>query len=102
MNPVSLRLKNTVKTLKRFSIVQMAEKQLMNEHVRTISNIIEHCVVQRYSCMGKLTRVLDKITMKECQDLLERIREVKHQNILEGQRIMFNRLCLKGNGSSSN
>ena len=54
----------------------------MNEHVRTINNTVE-LWIQRYTCIGKLTRASHKLAMKDCLDMIERIREGRHQNTLK-------------------
>ena len=47
INPAALRLENKFRTLKSFSIMRKAEKQLISEHVRTINDTIEQCGYKR-------------------------------------------------------
>ena len=74
----------------------------MNEHIRSRNNTVELCGLQRYACIGKLSKVLDKPTMKEYQDIIERSMEVRHDNMLEWQWTNLTWLCIKGRGGHSN
>ena len=48
MNPVSLRLKNNIRTHKSDCILQRAEKSLLNERARNINNILKRLDHERY------------------------------------------------------
>ena len=98
MTLVSLRLKNTIRTLKLFLIIKKAEKQLMNECV----GIINNSRMQRDKCTGKFTRVLDKHAVKEYQDMIERTRGGRLQKLLGQQRSKFNRFYHKSKSGPLN
>ena len=50
------------------------EIQQMNEHARTVNNIMNNVGYKWDTCMVKLVRVLDEQTMKKCPDTMERIK----------------------------
>ena len=52
--PVSMRLKTNVKTHRGIQIIRMAEKQLLNEQIRSINNILELLMLKRDTCSNKL------------------------------------------------
>ena len=47
--PVSIKLKTTIYTTKASEIIRRAEKQLLNECIRSINNIIELDMYKRYA-----------------------------------------------------
>ena len=54
--PVSIRLKTNVKTSKGFQIIRRAEKQLVNEHIRSINNTLELLMLKRDTCIKEFQR----------------------------------------------
>ena len=46
--------------------------------------------LQRATCIGKLTRAFHKQNNKECQNMIDKIKEGRYQNTLEWQRTKFN------------
>ena len=49
--PVSVRLKTNIKTAKGLEIIKRAEKQLLNERVRSINNQLEIFMFKRDTCI---------------------------------------------------
>ena len=49
--PVSVKLKNTVRTPKNYEIIIKVERQLLNECARTINNTIQLSSLQRDACI---------------------------------------------------
>ena len=72
----------------------------MNEHVRTINNMIEINMFKREAYLHQLEEALDQVTMQECKTLMERVKECRHQKVLERQKKKFEALVLKSNGRS--
>ena len=54
ITPISLKLKSNIKTTKGRQILQRAERQLVNQHIRAINNSIETCTWLRDTCMEDL------------------------------------------------
>ena len=51
--------------------------------IGTINKTTGLCWLQKETCVGKLTRVLDTQILREYQDMIERVRECRHQYTLE-------------------
>ena len=54
--PVSVRLKTNIKTPKGIQIIRKAEKQLLNECIRLITNTIELLMLKRDTCSNKVRK----------------------------------------------
>ena len=66
ITPVRIRFKSTVKTSESFEIIRKAEKQLLNDRIRTISNTIKVRSWERDPCINQFANVVDQVTFKEC------------------------------------
>ena len=55
--PVSMRLKTNVKTSMGLQIIKKAEKQLLNEQIRSINNILELLMLKRDTCSEELKEI---------------------------------------------
>ena len=88
--PVSVRLKTNVKTFRGLQIIRKAEKQLLNEHIRSINNILELLMLKRDTCSNKLKELLlekdDQSTLEECNTLMERVIECRHIRVMKRQK----------------
>ena len=73
ITPVSIKLKTNIHTRKALDIIRRAEKQLLNECIRTINNMIEMNMYRRDTYLHQLERVLDKETMEECKTFINRV-----------------------------
>ena len=100
--PVSVRLKTNIKTTKGLDIIRRAEKQLLNECIRSINNQLELFMFNRDTCMDKLQELLDKETMEECEDLIKRVIENRHKLVLERQKSKYEALQQRKIGGHSN
>ena len=90
--PVSVRLKTNIKTTKGLDALRGAEKQLLNECIRSINHQLELFMLNRDTCMTKLQELLDKKTMQECEDLMKRVIESRHKLVLERQKSKYEAL----------
>ena len=52
--PVSIRLKTNIKTSKGLQIIRRAEKQLLNECIRSVNNTLELLMLKRDACIEEL------------------------------------------------
>ena len=99
--PVSVRLQSNLKIPRGYYIIKRAERQLLNEKIRTINNTLEIYEHQRDTCIDHLTRVLDKTMMEEWKEFIDRVREARHKKTLECQMAKYERLCEKRGGHSN-
>ena len=70
---VSIKLKINIHTRKASDIIRRAEKQLLNECIRTINNMIEINMYKRDTLLHQLERVLYKESIEECKTFMNRV-----------------------------
>ena len=92
--PVSLKLKNLVRTQRGRIIIQKAEKQLLNERIKSINYKLECYDHDRYMYKNELKEVLeqDQEIWKACLEEINKRREIRHNRIMERQIKKFNKL----------
>ena len=91
--PTSVRLKSTIRTPKAKYIIHRAEKALLNERIRSITNTITMFKILRDTCISQLEDILDIEIMEECRTFIEIRRERRHLSTLERHLSKFRRLC---------
>ena len=87
--PVSIKLKTNIYTKKASDIIRRAEKQLLNECIRTVNNMIEMNMYKRDSYLHQLEGVLDKETIEECKTFINRVIEYRQKRVLNRQKAKF-------------
>ena len=92
--PVSLKLKNLVRTQRGRIIIQKAEKQLLNERIKSINYKLECYGHDRYMYKNELKETLgqDQEKWKACLEEIDKRREIRHNRLMERQIIKFNKL----------
>ena len=100
--PVSVRLKTNIKTTKGLDIIRRAEKQLLNECIRSFNHQLEMFMLKRDTCTIKLKELLDSKTMEECEDLIKRVIESRHNLVLARQKAKYELLQQQKSGGCSN
>ena len=93
--PVSIHLKQNIKTPKGLQIIKKSERALLNERVRSINNTLNMLKSLRDTCMNELERVINEDWMATCKDFIEVGRENHHLKTLKRQKDKFNRLLDK-------
>ena len=103
---MSMRLKTNIKTLRGIQIIRKAKKQLLNEWIRSINNILELLMLKRDTCSNKVEELLlekdDQSTLEECNTLIERVRECRHNRVMKRQKAKFEALIQQKQGGHSN
>ena len=62
--------------------------------------MIEINMFRRETYFHQLEQLIDQGTLQECKMLMERVRECRHNKVLERQKIKFEALLMKSNGRS--
>ena len=81
--PVSIRLRNNIRTPKGFQIIRRAERALLNERVRLINNTINMLKIQRDTCIDHLDKAINKECMEECKEFIKIRKESQHVKTME-------------------
>ena len=92
--PVSLKLKNLRRTQRGRRIIQKAEKQLLNERIKSINYTLECYDHDRYMYKNELKELLeqDQEIWKACLEEIEKRREIRHKRVMERQTKKFSKL----------
>ena len=104
---VSIRLKTNIKTSKGLQIIRRAEKQLLNECVRSINNTLELLMLKSDTCIQELEdsiqdkEVDDHKTFEECVSFIKRVRECRHNKAMHRQKLKYEALQWKKIGCSN-
>ena len=89
---MSVKLKTNIHTAIGLQIVRRVEKQLLNECIRTINNMLEMFMFKRDACFHQLKRILDQETFEECHNLIKRVIECRHVRVLGRQKSKYEAL----------
>ena len=81
--PVSICLKQSIRTPKGLQIIRRAERSLSNETVRSISNTLNMLKALRDTCREELKRVISNGWMVKCEEFIEVGRERQHLKTLK-------------------
>ena len=98
--PVGIKLRTSLHTRKASQIVRKAEKQLLNERIRSINNTIEINMFRRDAYFQQLESELDQGTLQECISFISKIRECRYRKVKERQIKKFHVLEQKTSGHS--
>ena len=83
--PVSIRLKTNVRTSKGFQIIRRAEKQLLNERIRSINNTLELLMLKRDTCIKEfqdtiIDNEIGKRPLKSVDPFIKRVKGMQTQH----------------------
>ena len=99
--PVSIRLKTNIKTTKGIQIIRRAEKQLLNECIRSINNTLELLMMKRDTCIEELKEIIwnknknkedGQKTFEDCNALIKRVIECRHNWVMLRQKQKYENL----------
>ena len=93
--PVSLRLKNLIRIQE--GIIHKAEKQVLDERIRNINNTLECYEHELYMYQNELKDLINQEMWNACVAEIERVKELRHRTVMEGQISKFNKLLLGKN-----
>ena len=102
ITPVSIKLKKNIHTTKASDIIRRAEKQLLDERIRSINNMIEIDMNKRDAYLHQLERVLDQDSIEECKSFIKRVIECRHRRVYDRQRAKFEVLVQQKTSGHSN
>ena len=90
--PVSLRLKNLLRTQKGKGIIYKTERRLINERIKNINMTLKHYEHEGYMYQEDLKQIIDQDKWEECKAEINKVKELRHKSVLDRQMIKFNKL----------
>ena len=90
--PVSLRLKNLVRTQRGQDIIYKTEKKLLNERIKNINMTLKHYEQEAYMYQHDLKQLIEQQWWEECKVEITKVRESRHKQVLERQTKKFTKL----------
>ena len=99
--PVSLKLKNNIRTYKSDCIIYQAERRLLNKRIRNINNTIEHLEHEKYMYEDNIKTILGPAMFKHCEKYINTAKHNRHLKMLQQQVSKFERLVQKYSAKKS-
>ena len=96
---VSIKLKSMVTTSKARQIIRKAEKDLLQARVKAINNILDQVTKQTEECRAKLASIISAEKLRECQDFINKVSEIRFTKVKQRQLNKFNILVTKKEGN---
>ena len=90
--PVSLRLKNLVRTQRGQDIIYKTEKKLLNTRIKNINMTLKHYEQEAYMYQHDLKQLIEQQWWEECKVEITKVRESRHKQVLERQTKKFTKL----------
>ena len=79
--PVSVKLKSKIKTRRAKQIIHKAERQLLQDRVKAINNILWDNSLRLDRCRSRLASLVTPPTMEKCASFINKVRESRHIKI---------------------
>ena len=90
--PVSLRLKNLLRTQRGQDIIYKTEKRLLSERIKNIHMTLKHYEQEAYMYQHDLKQQIEQNWWEECKLEINKDREIRHNKVLERQTNKFIKL----------
>ena len=90
--PVSLRLKNLVRTERGRDIIYKTEKKLLNERIKNINMTLKHYKQEAYMYQHDLKQQVEQQWWEECKSEINKVKERRHNTVLDRQTKKFIKL----------
>ena len=97
--PVSIKLKSTLKSTRANKILRKAEKDLLQARIKTINFILDNTSKQLEECRSKLAAIISTQRLRECQDFVDKVSEIRFNKVKQRQLNKFNLLTIRKEGN---
>ena len=97
--PVSIKSKSTLRSERAKKILRLAEKQLLQTRLKSISSLLDNNTKQLELTRSKIVSILPAPSYQQCQEPIEKIKKTRFTNVRERQVRKFNNLLNKKEGS---
>ena len=93
--PVSLRLKNLLRTKRGTEIIYKTERRLLNERIKNINMTLKHYEQEGSMYQHDLKQQIEQNWWEECKAEINKVREARHNTVMERQIRKFTKLGRK-------
>ena len=76
-------------------IIRKAERNLLQAMMKSINSLLDNNAKQGDLCRSQLVSIISTMSMLECQELIDKVREFSYLKVRERQISKFNRLLQK-------
>ena len=97
--PVSIKLKSTLKSTRANKILRKAEKDLLQARIKTINFTLDNTSKQLEECRSKLLAIISTQRLRECQDFVDKVSEIRFNKVKQRQLNKFNLLTIRKEGN---
>ena len=97
--PVSIKLKSTLRSERARKRLRSAEKQLLQTRLKSISSLLDNNAKQIELTMSQIAFNLPTPSYTECQEFIEKVKELRFKKVKERQVRKFNNLLNKKEGN---
>ena len=99
--PVSIKLKSTLKSARANKILRKAEKELLQTRVKSINYILDNTSKQLEECRSQLVAIIPAQRLRECQDFVDKVGEIRFNKVKQRQLNKFNLLTIRKEGNKT-
>ena len=97
--PSSIKLKSTLKSTRANKILRKAEKDLLQARVKSINCILDQTSKQLEECRSKLATIVSTQKLRECQDFVDKVGEIRFNKVKLRQLNKLNLLTIRKEGN---
>ena len=97
--PSSIKLKSTLKSTRANQILRKAEKDLLQARVKSINYILDKTSKQLEECRSKLVTIVSTQKLRECQDFVDKVGEIRFNKVKLRQLNKLNLLTIRKEGN---
>ena len=90
--PVSIRLKNHVRTQRSDNIIHKAERSLLDKRISEVNMTLNRLKHDTYMYQTKLSAIISEDLMKQSIEFIKEHRETRHKAVMERQIKKYNKL----------
>ena len=97
--PVSIKLKSTLKSTRANKIPRKAEKDLLQARIKSINFTLDNTSKQLEECRSQLVAIISTQRLRECQDIINKVGEIRFNKVKQRQLNKFNLLTIRKEGN---
>ena len=97
--PSSIKLKSTLKSTRANKILRKTEKDLLQARVKSINYILDQTSKQLEECRSKLATIVSTHKLRECQDFIDKVGEIRFNKVKLRQLNKLNLLTIRKEGN---